>query len=129
MKIIAEEKNGFLAIADYMARESNIKHIEDIFGPKIIVALTELLPKVQEVDDPPTLPSNKINQLKTYAKTINYFLNKDPPSVSSEPECQSALEIALKDCVDISTKLLMFICYRGDKILQDGIVASLTKIT
>lgn len=23
----------------------------------------------------------------------------------------------------------MFICYRGDKILQDGIVASLTKIT
>ena len=49
LKIIAEEKDGFLAIADYMARETDIKHIEDIFGPKIIVALAELLPKVKEV--------------------------------------------------------------------------------
>jgi ABC-type uncharacterized transport system ATPase subunit len=39
LKIIAEERDGFLAIADYMARETNIKHIDDIFGPKIIIAL------------------------------------------------------------------------------------------
>lgn len=87
------------------------------------------MPKVKDIDDPPTLPSNKITEFKTYGKTINYFINKDPPAVSSEPESQTALEIALKECVDISTKLIMFICYKGDKILQDGIVTSLTKIT
>lgn len=32
-----------------MARETNIKHIEDIFGPKIIIALAELLPKVKDI--------------------------------------------------------------------------------
>ena len=30
--------------------------------------------------------------------------------------------------MDLSTKLVMFMCYRGDKELQDGIVASLTKL-
>lgn len=64
-----------------MARETNINHIEDIFGPKIIVALAELLPKVKDVEEPPTLPSNRINDFKTYAKTINYFINRDPPAV------------------------------------------------
>lgn len=41
---------------------------------------------------------------------------------------KSAIDIALKDCVDLSTKLVMFMCYRGDKQLQDGIVQSLTKL-
>jgi hypothetical protein len=41
---------------------------------------------------------------------------------------KAALDIALKDCVDLSTKIVLFMCYRGDKILQDGTVHSLTKI-
>jgi hypothetical protein len=40
----------------------------------------------------------------------------------------TAVEIALKDCVDLATKLVMFMCYRGDKALQDGIVSSLCKL-
>lgn len=79
-----------------MSKETNIRHIEDIFGPKIIVALAELLPKVKNIEDPPTLPSNKISEYKTYAKTINHFINKEPPCFSAEPEHQSAVEIALK---------------------------------
>jgi len=66
---------------------------------------------VAEVVEPPTLPSNKINDFKAYAKAINYFMEKDA----------SATEIALKDCVDLATKLVMFMCYRGDKVLQEGI--------
>lgn len=83
LKIIAEERDGFLAIADYMARETNIKHIEDIFGPKIIIALAQLLPKVKDIEEPPTLPSNKVSEYKIYAKTINYFINKQPAPISS----------------------------------------------
>lgn len=41
---------------------------------------------------------------------------------------KQAIDIALKDCVDLSTKLVMFMCYRGDKSLQDGVVLSLTKL-
>ena len=67
-----------------------------------------LLPKVKEVADPPTLPTAKTSEYKAYAKTINYFLNKD----------QNALDFAIKECVDLATKLVMFLCYRGDKILQ-----------
>jgi hypothetical protein len=71
-----------------------------------------LLPCVAEVPEPPTLPSNKITEYKAYAKTINHFMLKD----------DGAVEIALKDCVDLSTKLVMFMCYRGDKQLQEGVV-------
>jgi hypothetical protein len=60
LKIIAQETDGFLAIADYMSINSDIKHIERIFGPTIIIPLAKLLPCVQEVAEPPTLPSNKI---------------------------------------------------------------------
>jgi hypothetical protein len=33
----------------------------------------------------------------------------------------NATQIALKDCVDLATKLVMFMCYRGDKMLQEGV--------
>lgn len=32
LKIIAQENDGFLAIADYMSKEADINHIENIFG-------------------------------------------------------------------------------------------------
>lgn len=38
------------------------------------------------------------------------------------------MEIVLKDCVDLASKLVMFMCYRGDKVLQDGIANSLLKL-
>lgn len=38
------------------------------------------------------------------------------------------MDIALKDCVDLATKLVMFMCYRGDKILQEGVAKSLQKL-
>ena len=41
---------------------------------------------------------------------------------------EAAVNIGLKECVDLSTKLVMFMCYRGDKQLQDGIVVSLVKL-
>lgn len=110
LKIIAQEDDGFLAIADYMSKEADIKHIEDIFGPKIVVALGKLLPKISEITDPPTLPSNRINDYKAYTKVINHFLQ------NSEEAC----EIGLNECVDLITKLGFFLCYRGDKILQEG---------
>ena len=118
LKIIAQQMDGFLAIADYMSKNIDIKHIENIFGATIIIPLAKLLPLVTEVNEPPTLPSNKITDYKAYAKTINYFMGKD----------ESAVNIALKECVDLSTKLVMFMCYRGDKQLQDGIVVSLVKL-
>lgn len=102
-----------------MSKNSDIKHIEVIFASTIIIPLAQLLPSVKEVAEPPTLPSNKITDYKAYVKTINHFMEKDP----------NAVDIALKDCVDLATKLIMFICYRGDKILQDGVVTSLTKLT
>lgn len=108
LKIISQENDGFLAVADYMSKTIDIKHIERIFGSTVIIPLAKLLPSVQEVQEPPTLPSNKINDFKAYAKTINYFLEKE----------SVAVEIALKDCVDLATKLVMFMCYRGDKVLQ-----------
>ena len=77
-----------------------------------------MLPLVSEVAEPPTLSSNKITDYKAYAKTINYFIEKD----------ESAIDISLKECVDLATKLVMFMCYRGDKQLQDGIVCSLVKL-
>lgn len=118
LKIISQETDGFLAIADYMSKNSDIKHIEQIFGSTIIIPLAKLLPSVAEVTEPPTLPSNKINDYKAYAKAINYFMEKD----------KAATEIALKDCVDLATKLVMFMCYRGDKVLQEGIAETLTKL-
>ena len=118
LKIIAQENDGFLAIADYMSRNSDIQHIENIFGPRVIIPLAQLLPLVKEVAEPPTLPSNKITEYKAYAKTINHFMEKE----------EAAVQIALKECVDLATKLVMFMCYRGDKHLQDGVVLSLTKL-
>ena len=60
LKIISQETDGFLAVADYMSRNSDIKHIEQIFGATIIIPLAKLLPNVAEVAEIPTLPSNKI---------------------------------------------------------------------
>lgn len=118
LKIIAMEDDGFLAIAEYMTKEADIKHIEDIFGPRIIVALGKLLPKVSEVADPPTLPSNKINDYKAFTKVINYFLQTG----------EEAVNIGLNECVDLITKLAFFLCYRGDKILQEGTAKSIEKL-
>ena len=118
LKIISQERDGFLAIADYMSKEADIAHIEDIFGSEFIVPLAELLPKVSEVADPPTLPSNRINDYKAYAKSISHFLSKYP----------EAIDIALTQCVDLIAKLVFFICYRGDKVLQEGVGISLEKL-
>ena len=74
LKIISQETDGFLAIADYMSKNSDIKHIEQIFGSTIIIPLAKLLPNVAEIAEPPTLPSNKINDYKAYTKAINYFM-------------------------------------------------------
>ena len=30
--------------------------------------------------------------------------------------------------MDLSTKLILFMCYRGDKVLQEGVVDSLCKM-
>ena len=118
LKIIAQEDDGFLAIADYMSKEADIKHIEAIFGPSFIIALGKLLPKVSQIADPPTLPSNRINDFKAYTKVINFFLDK----------YEEAIQIALNDCVDMITKLTFFLCYRGDKTLQEGTAKSIEKL-
>ena len=47
-----------------------------IFGPKMIVALASMLPKSSEVAEPPTLPSNKVNDYKAYTKTINILIKE-----------------------------------------------------
>lgn len=60
LKIIAQENDGFTAIGDYMSRNSDIKHIERIFGSTIIIPLAQLLPCLSEVAEPPTFPSNQI---------------------------------------------------------------------
>jgi hypothetical protein len=59
-----------------MAKTADIKHVERIFGSAIIVPLAKLLPSVEEVIEPPTLPSNRINDFKAYARTINHFIQK-----------------------------------------------------
>ena len=59
-----------------MSKHIDIKHIEKIFGSRIIVPLAQLLPSIHEINDPPTLPSNRIADYKSYAKTINHFLGK-----------------------------------------------------
>jgi hypothetical protein len=74
LKIISQETDGFGAVADYMSKTVDIKHVERIFGSTIIIPLAKLLLSVQEISEPPTLPSAKINDYKCYAKTINYFL-------------------------------------------------------
>lgn len=81
LKIISQEHDAFLAIADYMSKEADIVDIESIFGCEFIVSLAELLPKASDVAEPPTLPSNKINDYKAYAKTINHFLSKYPQAL------------------------------------------------
>jgi hypothetical protein len=46
LKIISQEQDGFLAVADHMAKTADIKHVERIFGSTIIVPLARLLPSV-----------------------------------------------------------------------------------
>lgn len=65
-----------------MSRESDIAHIESIFSSQIIVPLAKLLPKITELQDPPTFPSNKINDYKSYARVICHFLNVTKPKVN-----------------------------------------------
>jgi hypothetical protein len=38
--------------------------------------LAKLLPKTSDIADPPTFPSNKINDYKAYAKVIAHFIVK-----------------------------------------------------
>lgn len=47
LKIISQENDGFLAVADYMSKTIDIKHIERIFGSTVIIPLAKLLPSVQ----------------------------------------------------------------------------------
>lgn len=98
-----------------MSREADISHIESIFGNSIIVPLAKLLPKVSEIPDAPTFPSNKINDYKAYTKVICHFITKS----------EEAVQIGLNDCVDLITKLAFFLCYRGDKTLQEGVAKSI----
>jgi hypothetical protein len=86
-----------------------------IFGSSIIVPLAKLLPKVSQIADPPTLPSNKINDYKAYTRVICHFLVKFP----------DAVDIGLNECVDLVTKIAFFLCYRGDKPLQEGVAKSI----
>lgn len=38
------------------------------------------------------------------------------------------MQIGLNDCVDLVTKLAFFMCYRGDKVLQEGVAKSIERL-
>lgn len=102
-----------------MSKQPDIKHIEQIFGSAIIIPLALLLPTAKELPDAPTLPSARANDCKYYVRTINHFV---------QLHTEHALSIITKECVDLSSKLVLFLCYRGDKSLQEGVAESLSKL-
>lgn len=82
LRIIAQLKETFLAITEYMAREGHLQFLDEIFDSRVVISLADLLPATRDLEQPPILPSLKVKEYKAYAKALNYFLNKYDEAVS-----------------------------------------------
>lgn len=89
-----------------------------VFGPRVITALADLLPKTSQLENPPILPSEKVVEYKSYCIAICFFiLNHD-----------EAHKIAVEEIVKITEKLAPFLIYRSDKNVQETTAQTLYKI-
>lgn len=118
LRSIAQLKDGFLAIASEMGWE-NKDYLEEIFGPKVVVAMAELLPKPRSLPTPPIIEDyENINTFKEYCKTLCHFILKE----------EAALTIALEETVEVVLKIVPYMIFRGDKELQEACAPTILRI-
>ena len=89
-----------------------------IFGPEIIVPLSDLLPKTSELDKPPMLKYTSVDDYKIYCEAIGVFILKIP----------LAVQISVENIVNIVEKIIPFIVYNKEKKFQDLVFKTLVKI-
>ncbi|EGR27544.1 hypothetical protein IMG5_194070 [Ichthyophthirius multifiliis] len=86
LKNISELPDGFLVITSILAH--NLNYLKEVFsvqnGDKrvfefsVITALSQLLPKTSELENPPNLPQDKITEYEKYCIAIcSFILNYD----------------------------------------------------
>lgn len=49
-------------------------YLEEVFGPRAIIALANLLPKTVDLESPPILPIAKLDEYKKFCYAICHFI-------------------------------------------------------
>ena len=84
----------------------------------MIKFLAMMIPKYNELEKPPILPSELVDDLKMYCSNICFLLKK----------YDDGARYAIEETVKIVEKLTPFLLFKNDRNLQDAVANALYKI-
>lgn len=106
---VAELPEGFLKICHELSDKVEI--LDEIFGPRSVKALHQLLPKISQYDNPPEIRGSEIeNNLENYRKYLKAL------AFIFEKYKEEAAQVAMDETINFSEKIAPFI--NPDLMLQ-----------
>lgn len=106
---VAELPDGFLKICHELSDKVEI--LDEIFGPRSVKALHQLLPKISQYDNPPDIRGSEIEgNLENYRKYLKAL------AIIFEKYKEDAAQVAMDETINFSEKIAPFI--NPDLMLQ-----------
>lgn len=99
---VAELPTGFLKICHQLADKVTI--LDEIFGPKSVKALHQLLPKISQYENPPEIRGSELEEnLDDYRKYLKAM------AIIFEKYKEEAANVAMDETINFSEKIAPFL--------------------
>jgi hypothetical protein len=95
---IAELPEGFLKITHELSDKMDL--LDEVFGPRCVKALHNLLPKLSDYLDPLRIENKDVARYMRYIKSLAYIMKKYK---------DEAAQVAVDDTINFAEKLAPFI--------------------
>jgi len=106
---VAELPEGFLKICHELSDKVEI--LDEIFGPKSVKALHQLLPKISQYENPPEIRGSELElQLEDYRKYMKAM------AIIFEKYKEDAAQVAMDETINFSEKNCSFFKPRLDAV-------------
>jgi len=101
---VAELPDGFLKICHELADPDKVQILDEIFGPKSVKALHQLLPKLSDYENPPDIIGSPLElEIENYRKYLKAM------SLIFEKYKEEAAEVAMNETINFSEKIAPFL--------------------
>jgi len=116
-------KNAILNISEYplgaeiltVHLSPHFEFLDEIFGIKMVKHLSRLIPKENELTEPPILPSETFNELRLYCQNICNLIKNHKEQV----------KVAIQETVKLAERLIPFLLVKTEKIFQELVANTL----
>lgn len=110
---ISEYPPGVKYITTFLA--SQFEYLDEIFGIQNVKCLAKMLPKANELLNPPILPTENFNELKLYCQDVCNLIKNHKDQV----------KIAVQDTVHLAERIVPFLLVKTEKSFQELVAHTL----